>query len=143
MSQDAAGKANVKHSGKGVLKRLAAATSRGERGISRACRSTSKALSPLVKRAKYAASSRVSKFQAAVARVSSRNSPAPKDAGTMAQKLPAKTPTVVDDWQPAVNHANHFNAVNDIRQTCHRISGDGPLCPCGCRSHRRAEQKPV
>ncbi|MFS0754523.1 hypothetical protein ABC383_07470 [Noviherbaspirillum sp. 1P10PC] len=42
MPQYSAGKAAVRPSGRGVLKRLAAATSRAERGISRACRSTSK-----------------------------------------------------------------------------------------------------
>lgn len=113
MPQNHAEKSAAKRSLGGVLKRVASATSRSERLISSACRRTSKAITPLLGRAKYAVNSKVAKFQAAMARASSSSSRAQKTSGAAAQHAPAYRP---ESHTAAQLACYEFMAVDNIKK---------------------------
>ena len=113
MPQNHTEKGAAKRSIGGVLKRVASAISRSERLISSACRRTSKALTPLVGRAKYAANSKVAKLRAAMARASSSGSRTQKTSGAAAQHAPAYRPETITAAQLA---CYEFMAVDSIKK---------------------------
>jgi hypothetical protein len=112
MPQNRAEKGIAKRAVRGVLKRAASAMARSERLSSSACRRTSKAITPLVGRAKYAVNSKVAKLQAAMAKASSSSSHAQKTSGAAAQQAPAYRPEPLSAAQLTAYH--HF-AVADIK----------------------------
>jgi hypothetical protein len=113
MPQNHAEKGAAKRTVGGVLKRAASAISRSERLVSRACRRISKALTPLVGRAKYAANSKAAKLQAAMARASSGSSRAQKTSGAAAQHVAAYRPESLTAAQLA---CYEFLAVDNIKK---------------------------
>ena len=122
MSQSGVEKPAGKRPYGGVLKRLASAISRSERSIASAGRSTLRTVAtPLLNRARYTASSRLAKFQAAVARAVSGKSDSPKGAGAMAQQVHAHRPEPLSAAQIA---AYHHIAVADIRKLVIEFSAD-------------------
>lgn len=122
MPRNGVEKPAAQRSTRGVLKRLASAMSRAERRISGAGRSTLRTMvTPLVNRARYAANSKLAKFQAAVARTLSSKSVSPKGAGAVAQQVPAYRP---EPLSAAQIDAFHHIAVADIRRLVTKFSAD-------------------
>lgn len=122
MPQNGVEKPAAQRSTRGVLKRLASAISRAERRVSGAGRSTLRTVvTPLVNRARYAANSKLAKFQAAVARTLSSKSGRPQGAGAVARQVPAYRP---EPLSAAQVEAFHHIAVADIKRLVTEFSAD-------------------